>query len=85
MPPLVIPALVVSTVVSTGLSIASAAGAFDPDVPELPEAPLPPDTVGAAKARRETLRTSRRRQTVIGGQGVDEFDPAVARATILGS
>lgn len=88
MPPLIIPALVVSTVASTAISIASAAGAFTPGAPKIPEAPLPPDETEAAKARREELRVgqsfNRRRTTVIGAGSDEEFSPSVGNATILG-
>ena len=90
MPPLVIPALVASTVISTAISIASAAGAFDPDVPDFPEPPLPPDETAAAKARHDAVRVSqafdsrRRASGLIGGGTDEDFSPKVGNATILG-
>jgi len=88
MPPLVIPALLLSTVVSTGISIASAAGAFTPDAPELPDPPLPPDEAAAARAAHEQVRVSqsfnRRRATVIGAGSDESFNPTVGQSTILG-
>jgi len=86
MPPLLIPALVVSTVVSTGISIASAAGAFDPPAPPLPEEIIAPKVPTASDpevkaARRERVKAQRR--TAIFGQG-EEFTPTVGGSTVLG-
>ncbi len=88
MPPLVIPALVVSTVVSTGLAVASAAGAFDPSPVPLPE---PPDTPsrgeifeGNRLRRQGVVQAQQFRRTVMAGASTAPFEPSVGNATILG-
>lgn len=89
MPPIV-PALIVSTALST--LIQAAAGGFGgpPEPPQIPEPPEPPGRSDAAakEARRRALISnsalSGRQTRLTGGASDEPAKPTVGNATILG-
>ena len=71
-----------------GLTFASAAGAFDPEIPDTPAPPDPPNEAQAEEARRRTLLTSSgrgRADTLLTSLNELESTPRVQKATLLGS
>lgn len=90
MPQLLIPEIIIaSTVISTGISIASAAGAFAPDVPDLPPPPEVPgrdDPQVLRDRRAERLRASKLnlRATTLSKGTETTASADVGNATVLG-
>ena len=87
MPHLLIPLIVVSTAVSTGIAIAGAAGAFDPDPIQFPEPPdlLKADPEVARQRHAELVRArARRSSTILSRVSDEEFSPKVGQSTVLG-
>lgn len=71
-----------SLVATTGLSIASAAGAFDPDAPDVPQ--LGDEDAQEARARAKAFNAGAfgRDDTLLNPQGVGR--PVVGQPTLLG-